>query len=422
MIIIHVVEQLQTLPRALEPRLADALAVFPVVVVVGPRQCGKSTLVRDTRIATGREYYTLDDLDVLSEARSDPDRLLARAPRTTIDEVQRAPELLLAMKRAVDRNREPGRFLVTGSADVRSMSSVADHLPGRAVYLNLEPMTHAELAGRPAASGFDALLAAKSAEEARERMTADARRQLDVLDVALRGGLPPAARLDDEAARELWFDAYVRAWLERGLAELSAVADLPDMRRTMSAVVARLGGLLNQADVARDAGLPRTTCHRYLGLLSTGFLLDALPAYAVNRTVRTIKSPKVYWRDTGLATHLLRLRTRDELRGDRAFGAVLENVVLGHLRAWSAARRIPADLHHWRTAGGREVDFVVEDGGRTIPIEVKAGAKVTSGDIAGVEAFLAAHPKSPFGIVLHGGDRVDTPGERVVAVPLSIAL
>jgi len=294
MIIIHAMEHLHTLARVAEPALQRDLRDFPVVVVVGPRQVGKSTLVRDSKLGRERLYLTLDDLDLLGEARSQPERLLGRAPLVTVDEIQRAPELLLAIKREVDRRRSPGRFLVTGSADIRAMKGVADHLPGRAVYLHLEPMSVAELAGDPEDTAWSALFACKTPSAAREVLAARKRRALDFEAQILKGGLPPAALMENDATRRRWFESYLHAWLERGPAELGSAADLPDLKRLMQAAAARLGGLLNQADLARDVGLPRTTAHRNLSLLSVGLLLDLLPAYSRSRSRRLVKSPKVY--------------------------------------------------------------------------------------------------------------------------------
>lgn len=420
MIIIHIVEHLHVLTRTLEPTLRRALSVFPVVVVVGPRQVGKSTLARESTAAKGRLYLTLDEFELLGEARTHPERLLGRAPLVTIDEVQRAPELLLAMKREVDRQRKPGRFLVTGSADVRAMKGVADHLPGRAVYLHLEPLSVAELRGEPAGSGWSALVGATSASAARDHIADREPAATDLVDQVLRGGLPTAALLDDDDDRRLWFDGYVRAWLERGPADLGGVADLPVLRRLMLATAARLGGLMNQAEVGRDVGLARTTAHRHLSLLSMGLLLDLLPAYAQSRSVRVIKSPKVYWRDVGLAAYLVGARARRTLREERYWGALLENLVLSNLRAWASASKEPVDVHYWRTASGREVDFVVETEGRLVPMEVKSGRRVVQSDLAHMEEFLSIHRKrAKFGVVLYDGPTVETPAENIVAVPIA---
>jgi len=423
MINIRHVRHLQIIPRSLVPALQQALDVFSVVVVVGPRQVGKTTLVQAPEIGADRLYLTLDDLDLLSEARRHPDRLLGRAARITLDEVQRAPEVLLAIKRHVDRERSPGQFIVTGSADVRAMKQVADHLPGRAVYLNLEPLSAAELRGEPEQVGLETLLAAASAVEARDALTPRGRRRSDVVDLMIRGGLPEPALLRDDDARVLWFAAYVRSWLDRGVGELSAISELADLKRLMTALAARTGGLLNQAAAGAEIGLPRTTAYRYTSVLSLGLLLDLLPAWSRSLRVRTVKTPKLYWRDVGLAAHLLGIRSRKALREHHGFGVLVENLILANLRAWASARRHTPELFFWRTAGGREVDFVVEVDGRFIPVEVKLARRPRAEDLRHLVAFLEEHRRiAPYGVLLHGGTTVETPAPNVVAVPLAAVL
>jgi hypothetical protein len=428
MIIIHLVEPSCRLPRALAPAVARALEVFRVVVIVGPRQVGKTTLVQEPRLAAGRFYGTLDDLDLLAEARNAPDRLLGRAARITLDEVQRAPELLMAIKRSVDREPRRGAFLVTGSADLRAMKQVADHLPGRAVYLHLEPMSAGELRGEPEPVAMERLFKARDAKQARDVIAPDlvpaASRRRTILDDAMvRGGLPEPAMLDDESARQLWFGSYVRSWLERGVSELSAISELADLRRLMQALAARTGRLLNQAEVASDVGLARTTGHRYVNVLALGLLLELLPAYSGSLRVTTIKAPKLYWRDVGLACHLLSIRGRGDLAEHPLRGALLENLLLANLRAWSSARSEPVTISFWRTTGGREVDFVLGVDDRVIPIEVKGTGITRTDDLRHLEPFLELHRRrAPFGVVLHEGTTVETPAPNVVALPLATVL
>ncbi len=419
-------ERSRDLPRALAPALRRALDVFAVVVIVGPRQVGKSTLVRDPAIAMPgagakeRLYLTLDDLDLLHEAKTKPDRVLARAPRVTLDEVQRAPELLLAMKRVVDKDRRPGTFLVTGSADVRAMRQVADLLPGRAVYLNLEPMTAPELRGVADDDALETLLTAKNATDARDRFLARPKRSADLAGLVLRGGLPEPALLADADARDLWFAGYVRSWLERGVSDLAAITQLADLKRLMAHLAPMTGGVLNQAQAAVESGLPRTTAHRYLSVLALGLLVDLLPAYSSRSRVRTIKAPKLYWRDTGLLSHLLGLRKKTALDGHPQRDALFENLVLQNLRGFASARRTPPDLFCWRTAGGRDVSFVVEIDDRVIPITVVPDAPAAD-DARHLEAFLDYEARrAPYGVLLHGGAVIETPAANVVSLPIAM--
>ncbi len=408
------------LERTLAAAVRRALSVFPIVVIVGPRQVGKTVLVREPPIGDGRLYLSLDEIDLLGDARTAPDRFLDRGERVTVDEVQRAPDLLLAMKRAVDRRRVPGRFLVTGSADVRGLRDVADRLPGRAVYLDLEPLSAGERRGKPHDEGWDRLLLSPDARAVRDAVGRRAAMEEPLESLIRRGGLPDAALMEDDADRDLWFAAYVRSWLERTPAEISRIDEIPDLRRLMLAVGARLGGCLNQADAARDAALARTTAHRYVALLTLGRLVDLVPAYGRGLSVRVAAAPKAYFRDPGIAAHLVGPRPGTALRGHRSAGALLENLVLANLRAWASARTPAPEIYHWRTHAGREVDFVVEVEGRTVPVEVKWTSRPGPDDWRGIDAFLGAHPDAaPYGVVLHGGPDVETPDRRLVHVPLA---
>jgi predicted AAA+ superfamily ATPase len=405
MIIIHVVNNL---PRLVETALRERLRIMPAVVVTGARQTGKSTLAAE-RLASGRRYATLDDLDVRDAARRDPESLFGPGP-VTLDEVQREPQLLPAVKRAVDRDRRPGRFLLTGSANLLLMQRVSESLAGRASYLTLWPMTRREQRGEGRAGRWDELLGARD-EEWPGLLAATKDAPEDWRALARRGGFPtPALHLGSARERTVWFDGYVRTYLERDLQDLASISALPDFRRLMRAACLRLGQLLNQTELGRDVALPQATVHRWLNLLETGYLLARLPAFATNRTKRLIKAPKLYWADTGLALHLSGQETPD--------GAHLENLVLQDLLAWRDARLEPAELAYWRTASGEEVDFVVETDGRLLPIEVKATARPRLADTAHLRAFRAEYgPKARKGLLLHSGGATQWLAPDVLAVP-----
>jgi hypothetical protein len=257
-----------------------------VVVLTGARQTGKSTLIRELLTPHTREYLTLDDLDVLERAHEEPDALVAANKRMTIDEIQRSPNLLLAIKRSVDRDRRPGRFHLSGSANLALMQSVSETLAGRAVYLTLYPFTMAERAGFGAVGRWQALVNDPSQFEGTHPRFG----QLD--ETLLQSGFPPAALSPNPAMRRTWLDGYVRTYLKRDLQALSAIGHLVDFRRLMRMAALRSSALVNQSDLARNAGLTQPTAHRYLNLLETSYLLHRLPAYAVNRTKRLIKTPQ----------------------------------------------------------------------------------------------------------------------------------
>jgi uncharacterized protein len=408
MIIIHVMNA-KTLPRLAAAALRERLAVMPAVVVSGPRQAGKSTLVQGP--AAGRRIYaTLDDLDVFDMARRDPLGLVGRGARITVDEVQREPTLLRAIKRAIDRDRAAGRFLLTGSANLLLMRGVSESLAGRASYLTLWPMTRREQSGAGRAGLWPELLAADDAAW-RELLESRGGPREDWRRLARRGGFPtPALQLRSDRERAIWFDGYVRTYLERDLQDLSAITALPDFRRLMRAACHRLGQMLNQTELGRDAALPQPTVHRYLNLLETSFLLVRIPAFARNRTKRLIKSPKVYWGDTGVALHLAEI--------EEPSGAHLENLVLNDLLAWRDAGIDRVEVCYWRTVTGDEVDFVIEAGGRLLPVEVKATSRPRLADAAGLRTFRAEYGKSArAGLLLHAGQTLEWLAPDILAAP-----
>ena len=398
-----------TLPRFVLHSLRDRLRVMPAVVVTGARQTGKSTLVRQLAPAD-RRYRSLDDLDVIDAARRDPDALVGGDRPVTLDEVQRAPELLHAVKRAIDRRRRPGRFVLTGSANLLLMHRVSESLAGRASYLTLWPMTRREQRGLGRCGVWEALIEARDGDWL-DLLAAAPDEPEDWRALARRGGFPvPAVHLRAASERAVWFDGYVRTYLERDLQALSSIAALPDFRRLMQAAALRLGQLVNQTDLGRDVGLPQPTVRRYLNLLETSHLLAPVPAYAVNRTKRLIKSPKLYWADTGVALHLA--------GGAEPGGPHLENVVLQDLVAWRDARLDSADVFHWRTTIGEEVDFVIETGGRLLPIEIKSGGRLRLDDATPLRAFRAEYGRAVrAGLLLHGGDTLEWLTPDVLAAP-----
>jgi hypothetical protein len=383
---------------------------LPVTVVSGARQTGKSTLVRYLASSGERLYVTLDDLDIRDQAARVPDELLRRADRMTLDEVQRSPDLLLGIKRAVDERREAGRFVLTGSANLLLMQQVSESLAGRAAYLTLWPLTRREQLGMGKAGIWSSLLENAPATwldlVSNEPATPEPWPAL-----ARRGGYPtPAHELTESDDRQVWFDGYIRTYLERDLQGLSAVEHLPDFRRLMRAACLRIGNLLNQAELARDVALAPSTAQRYLNLLETSYQLLRLPAYAVNRTKRLTKAPKLYWSDTGLA-----MRLAGET-GPR--GAHLENLVLTDLLAWRDSQSSPIEILYWRTTKGAEVDFVVEAPERLLPIEVKTARKLEYRDSQHLRTFLSEYADiAPAALILYDGTETYWLADRVLAVP-----
>jgi predicted AAA+ superfamily ATPase len=404
-------------PRIQAPVLERLLAKHPVVVLHGARQTGKTTLARAHPTGDDRTYRTLDNLETLQVAHEDP-RALLGADRLTLDEVQRHPEVLSAIKIDVDQDRRPGRFLLTGSANLLLMQTVSESLAGRAVYLPLPPLTWAEVEQRSFGRALDAALEAASIEHLLASFPkAPLTRSLG--QALFAGGFPPSALSEDRAFRSEWLDGYVQTYLERDLRQLSAVDSLPEFRRLMQIAASRNGALLNVTSLANDAGLPPTTARRYLNLLEVSFQIHRLPAYAVNRGKRLIKSPKLIWSDAGLSAHLTGFLTEEDLTGSREWGSWVEAWVGQHLWTYASLKSPRPSLCHWRTADGLEVDFVLEHGRRLLPIEVKTTTRPGLRDAKGMRVFLERHPEAPFGILACECAAPAVVASNILAVPIS---
>ncbi len=403
--------RVSVLPRAVAPLLETALRTMRVVVVTGPRQAGKSTLVRTHPKLAARPYYSLDDSATLLRAEADRRAFVRSEPEMTIDEVQRDPELILAIKVTVDEQRPQrrGQFVLTGSANLLMMNHVSDSLAGRAYYLRLQPLARHEQQGLGTAGSWTRFFDTP-VEDWLEMAHTSASPAEDWREAVRRGGFPGAA-IETRGAQEraLWFDGYVATYLERDLRDLKAVSNLPSFQALMQAAALRIGGLLNHAELARDVRMPATTVYDYLGLLETTFQATRLPAYARNRTKRLIKTPKLYWNDVGLALHL---------GGGEPTGAHLENYILTDLLAWRDTESPRPEISYWRTASGAEVDFVIERKQKLLGIEVKSSGAPTPRDAAHLVTFQSEYGAAVRGgLILHGGQEIYWLGDRILALP-----
>jgi predicted AAA+ superfamily ATPase len=352
----------------------------------------------------------LDDLDVLEQAERASADLIGRSDRMTIDEVQRAPRLLHSVKLAVDSKRTRGRFLLTGSANLLLMRRVAESLAGRATYLTLWPLTRRERLGMGTAGIWSEFFGSRT-QHWLDVVEAQRVKREDWREAALRGGYPtPALELDSPEDRMTWFSGYTRTYLERDLQDISSVTGLPDLRRLMRAACLRIGQMINQTELARDIALPQPTVHRHLNLLETSYQLVRLPAYAANRTKRLIKTPKLYWADTGLACYLAGLSEPP--------ATYLENYILSDLLAWREAQSETTDIFYWRTANAEEVDFVIETRDAVLPIEIKAAPRPSTGDIGNLHIFRSEYGRRcPGAILLHTGERTEWLAPGILAAP-----
>jgi len=409
-------EYLTMLPRHIELSVRRAMADTPVVLLNGARQTGKTTLAEATAEETGAQYFTLDDAATLSLAAGDPTGFIRNLPGpVVIDEIQKAPALFPAIKRAVDKNRTAGRFLLTGSANVMTLPAVSESLAGRMEIIPLFPFSAGELAGRREGFVkrlFEGGLATVKAPKARD----------DLAERLVRGGYPEAVRRNDEDRRAAWFASYISTILQRDVRDLARVDGLHALPNLLKLLAARTSGLLNLADVGRDISLPHTTLTRYMALLETVFMVHRLPPWSENLGKRLVKAPKLHIVDSGLGCHLVGANAK-RLREDRSLlGRVAETFVVGELRkqlSWSDPR---TTLYHLRTATGSEVDVVIErTDGVVAAIEVKVSATVAASDFAALRALRDQLGKRfGSGVVLYTGEKTVPFGDELWLVPFPV--
>jgi len=400
--------------RSIEDSIQRAMSDTPVVLLTGARQTGKTTLAQAMATTTGAQYFTLDDAATLGLASSDPAGFIRNlSGPVVLDEIQKAPALFPAIKLAVDKERTPGRFLLTGSANVLTLPHLSESLAGRMEIIPLFPFSAGELAGTREgflARLFEGTFAKAKVPSAEENLPAR----------LARGGYPEVNQRPAEDRRAAWFASYISTILQRDVRDLARVEALHALPNLLKLLAARASGLLNLADVSRDAGLPHTSLTRYLALLETVFLVHRLPAWSVNLGKRLVKAPKLHLVDTGLACHLLGANAQ-RLGEDRPLlGRLLETFVVSELRkqvSWLAPQTA---LYHFRTATGSEVDVMLERADGTLAgVEVKASATVAASDFTALQALRDQLGK-PFkvGIVLYLGDQVIPFGDKLWLVPL----
>ena len=402
--------------RHVSSRLLAALADSPVVLLHGARQTGKSTLVQHiTSSEHPARYFTFDDISVLSAATADPAGFLAGTEGPiALDEVQRAPELLLAIKADVDRNRQPGRFLLTGSANVLMLPKLSESLAGRMEILRLWPLSQGEMASHR--EGFVDLLFNGGIG----RFNSGAAGNSDLIERILRGGYPEPHSRTTWSRRRAWFNSYVLTILQRDVRDLSHIEGLGTMPRLLTLLASRVGTLLNHAEVSRSLGMPQSTLKRYMTLLETTFLVQLLPAWSGNLGKRLVKSPKVYLNDTGLVAATLGQADEKALRDSHLLGPLLENFVVAELFKQTTWSKTDPGLFHFRTLTGQEVDVVMESpSGDLAGIEIKAGSTVNAADFKGLRV-LAEETGKRFrhGVVLYQGRETVPFGKNLHAVPL----
>lgn len=404
--------------RIYTARLLEMLNSFPVVAVIGPRQVGKSTLVLSKEISRGRQYVTLDDLTSRTFAERDPLALLEQTGRITIDEIQLAPQLLRGIKQQIDRQRSAGRYLITGSADLNYCADLSHTLAGRVGILPLPPITYFE-----ERRGKGVPLWAYLLQKGRIDPIEIQKARVEDFDWTriVTGGFPLSLTAENESQRVLWMESFRSTYLERDLRRISDIGHLAEFARLMELSAIRTAQVLNQAELARDAGLSPATTGRYLSILEASFLIHRLAPYYENIGKRLVKSPKLYWTDTGLVCHLLGIHASD-LAAHRMKGALFETFAIAEIRSLLSFYLPRARLYYLRTHDRLEIDGLVQQGTCLIPFEIKAAATVIADDGDAIKHWMSLARREGMGLVLYAGRRIELIGRNVWAVPIQATI
>ena len=400
--------------RRIEPRIAEALLDTPVVLLAGPRQAGKTTLVRQIAEQQGLRYLTMDDQLTLLSAREDPVGMVRSLDRAVIDEIQRAPELLLAIKKSVDEDRRPGRFLLTGSANLMALPTVADSLAGRMETLSLLPLSQSEI-GSHSGNWIDSAFAGQILEAEHPALGSD------LIERVLRGGYPEAISRASAKRRVTWARQYIDAIIQRDVHDVAGIEKLDQLPRFLRALAQTAGQMCNYTQLGAQVGLDGKTASRYIGLFEQMYLLKRIDVWARNRLNRVVKTPKLQFIDSGLLTALLNLNNEEVQRDRTRFGNVLETFVFGELLKHASTAEGDYHLLYYRDAAKFEVDVVIENGaGLIVGVEVKASATVKERDLRGLKKLASlAGDQFKMGVLLYDGVETMPMGDGIWAAPLS---
>lgn len=405
--------QSQLIPRLSAGRIAVALEDTPVVMVTGPRQAGKTTLVREF-VDDQRAYVTLDDDTVLAGVREDPAAFLRGVDGIVIDEVQRAPELLRAIKRSVDNDRRAGRFLLTGSANVLALPQVSESLAGRMEVVTLLPLSLVEM--RRAQPSFLSNAFAGKVGKASALLVGD-----DLTSAILTGGYPEMLGRSNFERRQTWAREYMTALVQRDIRDIADIQRLDQMTRLVQILAQHSGRLVNLSQIGGQIGLDDKTVGKYVTILEQLFILRRIDPWFRNRLKRLVKTPRLHFYDSGLLAAILGA-TPERIAADRSIlGPLLETFVFAEVAKQIEWFDQPCTLHHYRDKEQDEVDLIVESSsGGIVGIEVKAAATVTASDFKGLKKLAAAcGDELKLGVVLYDGDQVVPFGERMFAAPVS---
>lgn len=400
--------------RHIEPLVADALIDTPVVLLAGPRQAGKTTLVRQIAQEQGLQYLTLDDELTLLSAQEDPAGLVRSLDRAVIDEIQRVPQLLMAIKKSVDEDRRPGRFLLTGSANLMMLPTVADSLAGRMETLSLLPLSQSELESHRA-NWLDHAFAGRILAVQAPALGGE------LVERVLRGGYPEAVSRTNTRRRVAWARQYIDALIQRDVRDIADIEKLDLLPHFLRALAQTAGQMCNYTQLGGQVGLDSKTASRYVGVFEQMYLLKRIEVWAHNRLNRVLKTPKLQFIDSGLLATMLDLSSSEVATDRTRFGNILETFVFGELLKHKSSAEGDYHIMYYRDADKVEVDFVIENAaGLLVGVEVKATASVKESDLKGLRKLAGlAGEQFHLGVLLYDGQETLPLGNGIWAAPLS---
>lgn len=407
----HSIHELNYINRWQSMLLQNSLSNYPVVIITGARQVGKSTFLKNDNNLRDWDYFTLDDFDLLKQANDNPEILWLNSDLIIIDEAQKAPKILSAIKKSVDQIKNKKKFVVSGSANLLLMKNVTETLAGRAAYILLPPMAYSEIKGSGYNQIIDKLIKGGKSDNHYQN--------LPISEILLKGFMPPLIKINNIDDVPGWWESYIMTYLERDLRELSQIASLPDFRNLMKILALRAGKILNQSDAARDASISQPTAHRYINLLQTSNIIELIPAYFRNRTKRLVKSPKIFWIDPSLAIYLAGFYDKKSLENSREFGSYFESLVYHHLRILTDLLKPKAKIYYWRVVSGQEIDFVIEHGNKVLAVEVKLTNKIRYEDAKNLKIFMEEYPETVIGLIIYNGSELRYLDNNILAIPVS---
>ncbi len=402
--------------RNIKDTLKKALSRSPVVLINGARQVGKTTLAREFLKEKGYNYFTFDDEITYLSAKNNLTSFISDIPKPVIlDEVQRIPEIFLAIKSDVDKNRIPGRYLLTGSANPLLIPRLGDSLAGRMEIIDLMPLSQGELLGKKEKFVDSIFNNNESIKEPKQILS-----KKDLYEKILIGGYPTVQGLDDED-REAWMRNYLNLILKKDIKDLAEIEKISEMPNLLRLLASRISNLLNVAEISRDCKLVTKTTHRYLALLETIFIIYRQNPWYTNIGLRVTKAPKLYLIDTGLLSYLLDFNLERELKDSVQMGKTLENFIVSELKKQATWSKTIPEIYHFRATSGEEVDIVLENrSGQIVGIEIKNSEKIIKDDFKGLK-FLQEKTKDKFlkGIVLYTGSQSLPFGENLYTLPIN---